>query len=365
MSWQSTFRKLEAAQRRVDRESIRWQKELARRQKEQDKLTAMEQAILEVEAYENRLDVLTSLHAESSAQMDWCVFAYSLPPPPPTDFGHHSCRVRLELAVKPQSVWTTEEQERLREAEILDRLTHDRALKERQEEVLACGKMRHLAQRVLEGDPHAYAEAIVELSPLAELANLGSELAVNVLTHDVLECEMVVNGTEIIPKEVKSLTASSKLSVKPMPKNRFHEIYQDYVCSCVLRAARELLALLPTDCIIVTAKVHQKSLVTGHGEDVPVLSIAATRAVMGDLEFGEIDPSDAMDNFLHRGDAKASKRAEVFSPIEPLQLADVIRDERQQLPTLELLRKVSSLREEIRCQLPTANSANSPCPITS
>jgi len=32
-----------------------------------------------------------------------------------------------------------------------------------------------------------------------------------------------VNADEVIPKEVKTLTAGGKVSIKPMPKARFHE----------------------------------------------------------------------------------------------------------------------------------------------
>lgn len=39
----------------------------------------------------------------------------------------------------------------------------------------------------------------------------------------------------------------AKLSVKAMPKGRFHEVYQDYACGCCLRIGREVLALLPVD----------------------------------------------------------------------------------------------------------------------
>ena len=38
-----------------------------------------------------------------------------------------------------------------------------------------------------------------------------------------------------------------------MPKGRFHEIYQDYLCGCLLRVAREVFALFPVDTVLVTA----------------------------------------------------------------------------------------------------------------
>ena len=43
----------------------------------------------------------------------------------------------------------------------------------------------------------------------------------------LIRCELKVNGSQAIPSEVKTLTATEKVSIKPMPRVRFHEIYQD------------------------------------------------------------------------------------------------------------------------------------------
>ena len=77
-SWSGDLRKLDAAQRRDEREAKRRQRELERRLKEQAKLSALEQARLEVEAHENELEVLLSIHKERSAAVDWRAFASGL-----------------------------------------------------------------------------------------------------------------------------------------------------------------------------------------------------------------------------------------------------------------------------------------------
>src|SRR5438477_5186128 len=95
--------------------------------------------------------------------------------------------------------------------------------------------------------------------------------------HDrkLIECELKVNGQDVIPADAKSLTATGKLVIKAMAKARFHEIYQDYVCGCVLRLAREMFALLPVDSVILTATVDGIDSRTGHTAELPVLSVAA------------------------------------------------------------------------------------------
>jgi hypothetical protein len=132
-----------------------------------------------------------------------------------------------------------------------------------------------------------------------------------------------VNGRDLIPHEIKSLTAAGKLAVKPMPKARFHEIYQDYVCACVLRLAREMLALLPIETVLLTATVDGIDLRIGHAAELPVLSMAVPRAVVERLDFEHLDPSAALENFPHRGDVSASKKSDAFVAIAPLRLEEI------------------------------------------
>ena len=66
MGWRGTLRAIEAAERRSQREEQRRHKELQRRAKEHAKLSVLEQARLEVETYENCLEVFLSIHKEQN-----------------------------------------------------------------------------------------------------------------------------------------------------------------------------------------------------------------------------------------------------------------------------------------------------------
>src|SRR5205807_1646103 len=96
-------------------------------------------------------------------------------------------------------------------------------------------KLKDLSRRVLAGELKAYTEALVEFNPFAEMSELGSSIHFTIHNAKLIECVLKINGRQAIPPEVKTLTASGKVSIKPMPKGRFHEIYQDYLCACVLR----------------------------------------------------------------------------------------------------------------------------------
>jgi hypothetical protein len=112
----------------------------------------------------------------------------------------------------------------------------------------------------------------------------------------LLEARLAIHGSHVIPSEIKSLLKSGKLSTKAMPVGRFNELHQDYVCSCALRVARELLAILPDDLVIVTALDNVLNSSTGHVEELPILSVAFSRITLNSLNLDAIDPSDAMKN---------------------------------------------------------------------
>ena len=94
MGWKGTLRAMEAAERRQQRDAQKRQRELERQNKEQAKLSAIEQARLEVETHENKLEVLWSVHKEQGEIWDWVALASSLPPPCPQKNSHHEQKTK-------------------------------------------------------------------------------------------------------------------------------------------------------------------------------------------------------------------------------------------------------------------------------
>ena len=314
---------MEAAGKRQHREELKRQKELERRMKEQAKLTVIEQARLEVEAHENALEVLLSVHKQQSEQFDWNAFAFALPPHEPPRLARNETAALFRKAVAGAVPSIEEGKPRVEEARLLDDREHGAARAEYEQDFADWERMRSLGRRVLAGEAKAYSEAVSEFSALSEIAILGSSISVTVHTANLIECSLKVNGRDSIPAEVKSLTAAGKLSVKAMPKARFHEIYQDYVCGCVLRLAREVFALLPVETALVTATADGIDPRTGRAAELPVLSVAIPRSTVARLEFEHLDPSDSLENFLHRGDVVASRKSGEFVPIVPLIPSDI------------------------------------------
>src|SRR3954465_10694949 len=73
----------ERALRQAERGAKKTQRELERARKEMAKLSAQEQARLEVASFENHIELLLSLHKESSPFIEWETFGGLIPPCPP------------------------------------------------------------------------------------------------------------------------------------------------------------------------------------------------------------------------------------------------------------------------------------------
>lgn len=357
MSWTRTLRQIEADQRREEREAQRRQKELARRAKEQAKLSELEQAKLEVEAYENQLEMVISIHKDHGPVWDWKGLAASLPPPPP----RRDCAREFEAKQRAMVAPTHHKEELLSAVAAAcqqDEHQFQEAVRLYESQLEEHRQTTQLAHRIVSGDTQAYGEALGQLSQFAEIAQLGSSVHFTIHSPTLVECNLKVNGTQVIPADTKSLTASGKLSVKATPRVRFHEVYQDYVCGCILRVAREVFALLPADTALINASVDSVSSATGHVQEQAVLSAVIRRAEMAGWDFDRLDPSDTVETCFHRGDFKASRKTEAFLPILPLTSAELLAANREGTPFAAVFAEVQKLRKELLHLAQTFGPAN-------
>jgi hypothetical protein len=125
-------------------------------------------------------------------------------------------------------------------------------------------------------------------------------------------------------------------------------MFQDYVASCVIRAARELFGRLPFDKVLVTACLPTSDLTaTELAASRPVLSVIFPRGAFSALPFDSLDPSDTVETFPHRGDVKASRKTGEFIPIVPLTRDDLSESS----PELKTLEEMLAIAREHRTDL--------------
>lgn len=278
--------------------SYQRQRELAKIQKEKEKLQEMEQNRLEVDLFENKLEMIHSIHKECSDSIDW--FSQSHVPPP---FAAGS--------KGPNEIAATEMLEKYKPS-FFDKLlkrheTKIEQLKAKVEEAKLEDEELYaewessvqLAKRIIDQDTDAFLEAIDVYYPLDDLNEFGSGFEFFIEDPNSLEVEFDVHTEDVVPEYMKSLTKTGKVSTKAMTKTRYYDIQQDYVCSCVIRIAREMFALLPIDVISIHCLDEQLNSATGHKEKVVILSVKIDRDTLDTLNFDAIDCSDAMTNFEH------------------------------------------------------------------
>ena len=356
MGYKGTVRTMEAAQRRQQREAHRHLRELERQAKAQTKLSAIEQARLEVETFDGALEVLLSVHKEQGQVWDWVEFAAALPPHKPTKLRHHEFKARQHNELIKLLGGDQDGGSSIEEAHVKDDQEFQEASQTYAKDLAEWEKMKTLARRILAGEHSAYTGALVQFSGLTEISDLGSSIHFTIHDPKLVECGLTVNGRQSIPTDQKTLTAAGKLSVKPMPQARFHEIYQDYVCGCVLRVAREIFALLPVEMVLVTASVDMVDSRSGRAKAQPVLSVAIDCAKTRRLVFEHLDPSDTIETLLHRGDAKASRKSGEFEIITPLTPADLPRGEPvESADYRDLNRRVCQMRDAIKAETEQLN----------
>ncbi len=96
----------------------------------------------------------------------------------------------------------------------------------------------------------AFKEALDELKPFEEIKEIGRSVQMQ-FTSQYIEATVRLHGPELVPREIKTLLKTGAVSKKPASESHLHQTYQKHVCSCALRAASELFAVLPFEKVFV------------------------------------------------------------------------------------------------------------------
>ncbi len=303
VTFRQAIRYSAAAARASERNRNRRAKEAARQFKEQQKQNEIENAFETVKRYDDYIEVLMSVHKHASDKIDWQQILEDEEPPQAEKLKIHETATRQELNDFTPSLFhkifgskrkIQSLEEAISQAIVQDQKDFD-TVKEVHDD---WQKTQKIAKGVQEKNPQSYADAFNYFEPFSEIAALGSKIQVS-FDKDFIEIELHVNNSEVIPNYVVSVTKTGKLSKKDMPKSKFNELYQDYVCGGLLRVARETLAHLPVQMVTVHAMAKLVNTSTGHLEDTPIVSVLLPPETIDNLNFETLDPSDSMKNFVH------------------------------------------------------------------
>jgi 5'-deoxynucleotidase YfbR-like HD superfamily hydrolase len=326
----SLLRSLDAASNRAERDQRRRQRELARELKNMEKLDEISRAALEVQEYENHIEVLQTVHKDCCELLDWDEIVKTEIPPAPMRGDKNEKKAKKELkdyepTLKDKLLRNVEKKTKelenlVKAAQKEDEKEHKSALDEYDKQVTLLKELQKIGTGIKKKNLPAFIEAINRFNHFEEIKELGSQIEPVMVSDKVVEVTFDVNPETIVPKDQKVQLKTGRLSVKPIPVSRFYEIYQDYVSSAVLRVAREIFALVPVELVTVTAKSELLNTKTGHIEKQPILSVAMPRKTLQTIDFGMIDPSDSLANFVHNIKFKKTKGFEIVEKIQTEQL---------------------------------------------
>lgn len=115
----------------------------------------------------------------------------------------------------------------------------------------------------------------------------------------LVDIKLFVNDSDVIPDYSLTQTSTGKLSKKKLSKTKFNELYQDHICSALIRVAREIFAYLPIQKSRISIITPLLNNSTGHLEDEVIISAIIVSDTVTNLNLEHIDPSDSMSNFVH------------------------------------------------------------------
>ncbi|MCK5149417.1 hypothetical protein KAJ87_00635 [Candidatus Pacearchaeota archaeon] len=320
MGWKGVIQELE-------RSSKRAQKQRERQFKYEQKMTQIEDCKKEVSCYENHLNSLISFHLEEVNFFDWKKKLSDKKPNEPTKKNIHESEAIKEQKLYAPSFFdkTFSRIEKKKKklsynvdlAKTKDDLEYKQSKKDFLKEYTDWKKFNSLAKGVLAGNLKFYIEAIEEIKPFSNVKFSCEDIAVSMKNKKIAILNVKIpSDEEVIPKEIKSFLKSGKVSIKPMPKIRYNELFQDYVCSVSIFLAKRLFSILPLEIVIVNVLKDVLNSQTGHFEKSPVLSVAISNKTLEKINLKNIDPSDCINNFVHNMQFKKS------SGFEPVKLLD-------------------------------------------
>lgn len=297
-----------AAVRRAEREQQRKTREAARRFKEQQKQLEFKNVAQAVQEWNDYVQILKSLHKESSEKVDW--FEIRNEPRPSEPQYSKSNEIVAQQRVdnfKPnlldkifgsskRKIKNLENQ--VVQAKSKDEKSYRAALNEYKTKLADWEELQTIAKGIGAKNTESYLAAVKYFEPFSEISELGSQIKFK-FQQNHIEIDLDTNSIDIIPDYELRQTSTGKLSKKNMSKTNYYELYQDHICSAVLRTAREVFAYLPIDFAIINAVSEMVDSQSGHLEKKVILSVKIPPETIEKLNLEYIDPSDSMRNFIH------------------------------------------------------------------
>ncbi|MET1055530.1 MAG: hypothetical protein ABWY16_09495 [Pedobacter sp.] len=274
--------------------------------------------------YDNYINLLLSIHKDSSETFNWDNFAGKPEPKLPLrlsvnqDIAEQAYKA-YEPTVLDKMLGQSKKKlkdlmKNTEQAKRYDDLIYNAALKEFRAEHQNWEKIQFIAKGIKNEDPAAYQQAIEFFNPFQQLIQLGAKLRCESFSEYVI-AHLNLHAEEIIPDYIVSQTEAGKVRKSQMPELKFNEICHHHVCACALRVGREIFALLPVKCVFVNAYSFLPERAGGVNEKQVILSVKFTRSELLKLNFNALSGPDHLAAFSHNMDFSVNSG---FLPTQPV-----------------------------------------------
>lgn len=314
-----------ATVRRIERNQQRNARESAKRFKEQQKLEEIGNAQQAVSDWEDYVKTIQSIHKNCTEPVNWKLIKNEEKPIKPTEEFKNEIFAKTKLINFKPSFFdkifgSTQKKinrltEALEQAKVKDKNENDLNHSQYLSEVQNWEELIDISVGIENKDVEAYKKALQYFNPFSDIGELGTKISFN-FEKNHIDIDLHINSLDIIPDYILSQTSMGKLSKKSMPKTRFNELYQDYVCSSILRVAREVFAYLPIEYARINAVSQIVNSKTGHLEEQAIVSTIIPPGTINQLKLESIDPSDSMQNFVHNMSFNKTKGFNVVKKVE-------------------------------------------------
>ena len=320
-----------ALARRIERAEKRRANESARQYKAMLKQQEFENGQRIVQEYDEYIDLISSTHKETSEPINWKEVLEEQAPTKPMLSDKYQKLAEIKLASYKPSFFdkllglTLKKIKKLETSIEIAKLDDQKSFEKEQnqydKDFAEWTKYQEMAKGALARDPEIYKNILEYLDPFSDIKEIGSGLSIS-FEKNYLIVTLNANGTTVIPDFVLTQTKLGKVSKKSMAIGKFHELYQDYICGCVLRVGREIFSFLPVEFVFVNVQSELVNQSTGHLEPQIILSVAIPKKTLEQLNFEKLDPSDSMKNFKYN--MKFTKTGG-FSVVPNLQIEEMIK----------------------------------------
>lgn len=280
----------------------------------------------EARQFENYLALLTTVHIDCGPARDWKAIAMTAPPSEPVWVESESreaiargalasyrpgffeklfganIRIRAELEAAVHAARAADQDERGRA------LAAYRAVFE------AWSTRTRLAQGVLGFDLNACHTALEQAGAFDELRGFGATVrlvAVEQARATLVHC---IEDADVVPRREVVLSAGGSLGTRDIDVARRDALFKEHVCSCALRIAREVFAVLPVAAVHVRAELSRPD---AGGVRLPLASLLGVqfeRSRFVGLNFDAIQPAAAIASVSHRTSVPGAGGPEVVEP---------------------------------------------------